>query len=76
MNDLMKDTWDMFDRIVDNLLNFQTNSKGQLFYNTNFDMATIHQEILENVNHGCFSNAPNIVILETGGISNSDEGIF
>ena len=26
MNDLMKDTWDMFDFNINNLLNFQTNS--------------------------------------------------
>ncbi|PKB96693.1 hypothetical protein RhiirA5_506875 [Rhizophagus irregularis] len=76
MNDLMKDTWDKFDDIIDNLLNFQTSSEGQLLYNTDFDMAAIHQKILENVDHGCLADAPNIVILETGGIPNSDEGIF
>ncbi|CAB4404002.1 unnamed protein product [Rhizophagus irregularis] len=76
MNDLMKDTWDKFDNIIDNLLNFQTSSEGQLLYNTDFDMAAIHQKILENVDHGCLADAPNIVILETGGIPNSDEGIF
>jgi hypothetical protein len=76
MNDLMKDTWDRFDDIIDNLLNFQTSSEGQLLYNTDFDMAAIHQKILENVDHGCSADAPNIVILETGGIPNSDEGIF
>ncbi|PKK42413.1 hypothetical protein RhiirC2_804501 [Rhizophagus irregularis] len=72
----MKDTWDKFDDIIDNLLNFQTSSERQLLYNTDFDMAAIHQKILENVDHGCLADAPNIVILETGGIPNSDEGIF
>ena len=48
----------------------------QLTYNTNFDMKTIYQKILENVDHGCLADVPNIVILETGGISNSDEEIF
>ncbi|RGB24426.1 hypothetical protein C1646_773121 [Rhizophagus diaphanus] len=76
MNDLMKDIWDKFDDIIDNLLNFLTSSEGQLLYNTNFDMAVIHQKILESVDHGCLADAPNIVILETGGIPNSDEGIF
>ena len=76
MNDQMKDVWDMFDKIIDDLLNFQTNSENQIIYNTNFDMTTIHQKILENVDHGCSADAPNIVILETGGIPNSDEGIF
>ena len=76
MNDLMKNTWDMFDEIIDNLLNFQTDSKGEIIYDTNFDMITIHQKILENVNHGCSADIPNVVILETGGIPNSDEGIF
>ena len=28
MNNLMKDTWNMFDFIIDNLLNFQTSSEG------------------------------------------------
>ena len=76
MNDLMKNTWDMFDEIIDNLLNFQTDSKGEIIYDINFDMITIHQKILENVNHGCSADIPNVVILETGGIPNSDEGIF
>ncbi|GBC30511.2 uncharacterized protein OCT59_015744 [Rhizophagus irregularis] len=76
MNNLMKDTWDKFDDIIDNLLNFQTSSEGQLLYNTDFDMTAIHQKILENVDHGCLADAPNIVILETGRILNSDEGIF
>jgi len=39
-------------------------------------MITIHQKILENVNYGCSANIPNVVILETDGIPNSDEGIF
>ncbi|RGB21950.1 hypothetical protein C1646_776936 [Rhizophagus diaphanus] len=69
MNDLMKDTWDKFDDIIDNLLNFQTSSKGQLLYNTDFDMAVIHQKILESVDYSCSANAPNIVILETAKVS-------
>ncbi|RGB26238.1 hypothetical protein C1646_770683 [Rhizophagus diaphanus] len=36
----------------------------------------IHQKILENVDHGYSADIPNIVILETGRIPNSDEGIF
>ena len=76
MNDQIKDTWDMFDKIIDNLLNFQTNTENQITYNTDFDMTTIYQKILENVDHGCSSDALNIVILETSEIPNSDEGIF
>ncbi|PKK59504.1 hypothetical protein RhiirC2_794751 [Rhizophagus irregularis] len=72
----MKDTWDKFDDIIDNLLNFQTSFEGQLLYNTDFDMAAIHQKILENIDHGCLTDAPNIVILETGRISKSNKGIF
>ncbi|PKB95830.1 hypothetical protein RhiirA5_435946 [Rhizophagus irregularis] len=36
----------------------------------------IHQKIFENIDHSCLADAPNIVILETGRIPSSDEGIF
>ncbi|RHZ51289.1 hypothetical protein Glove_481g108 [Diversispora epigaea] len=76
MNDQIKNVWDMFDKVIDDLLNFQSNSENQVTFNTNFDMTTIHEKILENIDQGCSAGAPNIVILETGGIPNSNEGIF
>ena len=39
-------------------------------------MSTIHNRILEKVEHKCSGDSPNIVILDAGGILNSDEGIF
>jgi hypothetical protein len=39
-------------------------------------MSTIHYKILENVDHGYSEDLPNIVILDVGGIPNSDEDIF
>ncbi|RHZ48801.1 hypothetical protein Glove_541g10 [Diversispora epigaea] len=76
MNDQIRNIWNMFDEIIDNLLNFQTDSENQITFNTDFDMTTIHQEILKNIDYGCLAGTPNIVILETGGIPNSDDGIF
>ena len=39
-------------------------------------MKIIHQKILENVEYSCLADMSNIVILETRGISNSNERIF
>ena len=76
MNNMTRDMLDIFDKIVDNLLDFHTNESGQFFYNKNFDMTTIHRKILERIEHGCSGDSPNIVILDVGGTPNSDEGIF
>ncbi|RHZ83701.1 hypothetical protein Glove_88g137 [Diversispora epigaea] len=72
----IKEQKNLFDKIINNLLNFQTNLDSQPIFNSNFDMSTIHQKILENIDYGCLTSASNVVILETGGIPNSDEGIF
>ena len=76
MNNMTRDMLDIFDKIVDNLLDFHTNESGQFFYNKNFDMTTIHRKILKRIEHECFGDSPNIVILDVGGTPNSDEGIF
>ena len=37
---------------------------------------TIHNKIIERLDHGCFDNSSHIVILEIGGIPSSNEGIY
>ncbi|CAG8757314.1 17276_t:CDS:2, partial [Rhizophagus irregularis] len=44
-------TLDIFDSVLDNLLNVQINSQGIAIYQTNFDMAIVHDEILNRVEH-------------------------
>ncbi|CAB4434457.1 unnamed protein product [Rhizophagus irregularis] len=73
MNQMISNTLDIFDSVLDNLLNVQINSQGIAIYQTNFDMAIIHDEILNRVEHGCKVEPPNVVILEPGGVPNSDE---
>ncbi|PKK59839.1 hypothetical protein RhiirC2_794223 [Rhizophagus irregularis] len=76
MNQTVRNTLDNFDSILDNLLNITIDSQGMAVYQTDFDMANVHEKILNHVEHGCKINPPNIVILEPGGIPNSDEGIL
>ncbi|GBC15515.1 hypothetical protein GLOIN_2v1762817 [Rhizophagus irregularis DAOM 181602=DAOM 197198] len=76
MNQMISNTLDIFDSALDNLLNVQINSQGIAIYQTNFDMAIVHDEILNRVEHGCKVEPPNVVILEPGGVPNSDKGIF
>ncbi|POG71212.1 hypothetical protein GLOIN_2v1774956 [Rhizophagus irregularis DAOM 181602=DAOM 197198] len=76
MNQMISNTLDIFDSVLDNLLNVQINSQGIAIYQTNFDMAIVHDEILNRVEHRCKVEPPNVVILEPGGVPNSDEGIF
>jgi hypothetical protein len=76
MNQIIKNTLDIFDSILDGLLNIKIDSQGMVTYQTNFDMATVHEKILDCVEHGCEINPPNVIILEPGGNPSSDEGIF
>ncbi|CAB5362868.1 unnamed protein product [Rhizophagus irregularis] len=76
MNQTVRNTLDNFDSILDNLLNITIDSQGMAVYQTDFDMANVHEKILNHIEHGCKINPPNIVILEPGGIPNSDEGIL
>jgi len=76
MNNMIRDMLDIFDKIVDDLLDFYINESGQFFYNKNFDMTTIYHKILERIEHECFKNSSNIIILDVEGTPNSDEGIF
>ncbi len=76
INNIIRNILDIFDEIIDNLLDFYINESEQFFYNKNFNMTTIHRKILERIEHGCSGNSPNIVILDIRGILNSDEGIF
>ncbi|CAB5384028.1 unnamed protein product [Rhizophagus irregularis] len=76
MNQIISNTLDIFDSVLDNLLNVQINSQGIAIYQTNFDMAIVHDEILNRVEHGCKVEPPNVVILEPGGVPNSDEAAF
>uniref|UniRef100_U9UUX7 Uncharacterized protein n=1 Tax=Rhizophagus irregularis (strain DAOM 181602 / DAOM 197198 / MUCL 43194) TaxID=747089 RepID=U9UUX7_RHIID len=46
MNQMISNTLDIFDSVLDNLLNVQINSQGIAIYQTNFDMAIVHDEIL------------------------------
>ncbi|CAB5386962.1 unnamed protein product [Rhizophagus irregularis] len=73
MNQMISNTLDIFDSVLDNLLNVQINSQGIAIYQTNFDMAIVHDEILNRVEHGCKVEPSNVVILEPGGVPNSDE---
>ncbi|GBC39186.2 hypothetical protein GLOIN_2v1774956 [Rhizophagus irregularis DAOM 181602=DAOM 197198] len=76
MNQMISNTLDIFDSVLDNLLNVQINFQGIAIYQTNFDMAIVHDEILNRVEHGCKVEPLNVVILEPGGVPNSDESIF
>ncbi|RHZ47921.1 hypothetical protein Glove_564g9 [Diversispora epigaea] len=76
VNNSIKNMWNMFDEIIDEFLNFHVDNKGEIQYNSNFDMQNIHKKILEKVKYGCLGDPSNIVILESGRISNTDEGIF
>ncbi|UZO00506.1 uncharacterized protein OCT59_011633 [Rhizophagus irregularis] len=73
---MISNTLDIFDSVLDNLLNVQINFQGIAIYQTNFDMAIVHDEILNRVEHGCKVEPLNVVILEPGGVPNSDESIF
>ncbi|RIA82074.1 hypothetical protein C1645_835943 [Glomus cerebriforme] len=42
-------------------------------YQTNFDMAVVHEKILNHVEYGCKVDLPNVVILKSGGVPSSDE---
>ncbi|RHZ80584.1 hypothetical protein Glove_134g30 [Diversispora epigaea] len=76
VNNSIKNMWNMFDEIIDEFLNFYVDNKGEIQYNSNFDMQNIHKKILEKVEYGCLGDLSNIVILESGRIPNTDEGIF
>ncbi|PKC17135.1 hypothetical protein RhiirA5_369304 [Rhizophagus irregularis] len=66
MNQVIRDTLDTFDSVLDDLLNVKIDSQGIAEYQTNFDMAIVHEKILNHVEHGC----------KPGGVPSSDEGIF
>ncbi|RHZ56362.1 hypothetical protein Glove_402g38 [Diversispora epigaea] len=76
MNKKIRDTLDIFDNVLDELLNVKIISQEAINYNTNFDMNTVHEKILNYIEYGCEINPPNVVILEPGGNPSSDEGIF
>ncbi|SRR6266498_4538700 len=76
MNQTIRDILNTFDFILDDLLNVKINSQEIAVYQTNFDMSTIHEKILNCVKHECKVDPPNIIILESGRILNSNEDIF
>ncbi|RGB21808.1 hypothetical protein C1646_777223, partial [Rhizophagus diaphanus] len=67
MNQMISNTLNIFDSVLDNLLNVQINSQGIAIYQTNFDMAIVHDEILNRVKYECKVEPSNVVILEPGG---------
>ncbi|RIA97045.1 hypothetical protein C1645_814560 [Glomus cerebriforme] len=76
MNDLSYEIINLFDNIIDKYLTFYFDLNGELQYMTNFDASTIHDRILEKLDHGCFGNPSHMVILKAEGISNSNKGIY
>ncbi|RHZ81047.1 hypothetical protein Glove_126g4 [Diversispora epigaea] len=75
MNKKIRDTLDIFDNVLDDLLSVETNFQDGINYNTNFDMNTIHEKILNQFEYGCKTNPPNVVILEPGENPSSDEDV-
>ncbi|RHZ81960.1 hypothetical protein Glove_115g59 [Diversispora epigaea] len=75
MNESAYQILKLFDKIFDECLAFD-DINGELKYNTNFDATTIHNKILEKLTHGCFCSPSHVIILEAGGIPNSNEGIY
>ncbi|RIA84891.1 hypothetical protein C1645_831612 [Glomus cerebriforme] len=65
-----------FDNIIDKCFTFYSNLNGKLQYMTNFNASTIHNRILEKLDHGCFGNPSHIIILKAEGIPNSNESIY
>ena len=53
MNQTIRDILNTFNFILDDLLNVKINSQGTAVYQTNFNMSTVHEKILNCVEYGC-----------------------
>src|ERR1043166_8366639 len=62
MNQTIRNTLDIFDSVLDNLLNIKIDLQEMVVYQTDFDMATVHEKILDCIEHGCKISLPNVVI--------------
>ncbi|GBC12710.2 hypothetical protein GLOIN_2v1792124 [Rhizophagus irregularis DAOM 181602=DAOM 197198] len=69
---------DLYDEILDECLGFyySNNDHENLQFETNFDISTVHKKLIERMDRGCFGDPQHVVILEAGGIPNTNEGIF
>src|SRR5437763_1747612 len=75
MNQGIDETLSMFQQIIYDLLEFKKINEN-LIYKTNFNAETIRCIILTKLDYECLGLSPNIVILESGSNSNSDEEIL
>ena len=75
MNEDIVEALIVFQQIIYELLDFKKINE-KLTYKTNFNSETIKHIILSRLDHGCRDPSSNIVILEPGSNSNSDEKIL